>query len=166
MKMDIFRDMNRTNQTPTQNSQTQNTQMENNQMQSQAPLSEQETLEMRLSLLNQQENLKLKNNAELLKALSDLNKNIKEASKEVQRSAQEVRNYPVEVIAKNTTRMEQCLMRCEESAKKASMAYDNASELITDYENSLTKNILFGVLTSSIFASLMTGIIVIWRLKG
>lgn len=57
-------------------------------------------------------------------------------------------------------------MQCEQSAKKASIAYDNATELIKDYENSLTKNILFGVFASSIFASLMTGIITIWRLKG
>lgn len=112
-------------------------------------LTEEESLEMRLELLSQQEMQKLKNNAELLKTLRGLHTLIKESTANVQRAAHEVRAYPVEAVTQATVRIEQSVKACEKSAARAQEVYTEAARLVSKLEGSYIMWIVMASLLSA-----------------
>lgn len=106
MKMDMLRNMNqsamntaKTNAQQTVQASQQTAQQTHQQVQ---PLSEQELLEMRLALLNQQEKAKLQNNQELLKTLQDLKKNFAEIDKDLKKLSNEIQGFHVRTASEYT----------------------------------------------------------------
>ncbi len=124
-------------------------------------LSEQQTMEMRLDLLNQQEMQKLKNTAELLKTLQGLQKSIKEATSSVQTVAHEVRGYPVEVITQVTAQIELMVKNCEQAALKAQQVYSSAQETVSHFN----KHTMYMVLAASVISPLLMAVVLLfaWR---
>lgn len=81
-------------------------------------------LQDRLALLNKQELLRAKSTSEVISLLQNLQRDIKSASESVRSSAHEVRGYPVEVVSQLSTRLEVCVARCEDAAKRAVEAFE------------------------------------------
>jgi hypothetical protein len=96
-------------------------------------------LQDRLALLNKQENLRAKTNAEVISLLENLQREIKNASDNVRASAHEVRGYPVEVVTQLSTRLEVCVARCEDAARRAAELF----EKIIDANRRLEQKYLF-----------------------
>lgn len=83
-------------------------------------------LQDRLALLNKQEFLRAKSTSEMISLLQNLQRDIKSASENVRASANEVRSYPVEVVSQLSTRLEVCVARCEDAAKRAGEVFEKA----------------------------------------
>jgi len=83
-------------------------------------------LQDRLALLNKQEHLRAKSMAEAISLMQTLIKDIKATSESVRTSAYEVRSYPVEVVTQLSTRLEVCVARCEDAAKRAGEFFDRS----------------------------------------
>jgi hypothetical protein len=84
-------------------------------------------LQDRLALLNKQEFLRAKSTAEVISHLESLQREIKSASENVRASAHEVRGYPVEVVSQLSTRLEVCVARCEDAAKRAVEGFEKTN---------------------------------------
>lgn len=112
-------------------------------------LSERQILEMRVELLSQQDMKKIRDAVELVKILHSLLKAIKEAVLEVRKAAREVKGYPVEVITTVTARMEQCLSKCEQAAKRAQATYEIAQQFVIRAD----KTMAWWVVSASIMTS-------------
>ena len=123
-------------------------------------LSDAEILEMRLTLLQQQDMEKLKSSAELMKTLRDLHGLIKAATLSVQQSANAVKDYPAEVIKQSTARVEQSVKSCLEAAEKARHTYDAAVKLVSKVERQMG----WWVLASSVLTSIGTAALISWVL--
>jgi len=108
-------------------------------------------LQDRLALLNKQEFLRAKSTAEVISLLQKLQQEISSASSSVRASAHEVRGYPVEVVTQLSTRLEVCVARCEDAAKRASDLFSQ-SQSIHAQMNRYHLALLF---TSSITTSLI-----------
>ena len=127
-------------------------------------LSDAEILEMRLTLLQQQDMEKLKSNAELMKTLRDLHGLIKDATLSVKQSANEVKSYPAEVINKGTARVEQAVQQCVAASQQASQTYGAATQLVSMVE----KQILWWgawVLFASMLSPTVTAVILLWLMR-
>ena len=91
-------------------------------------------LQERLALLNKQEIFRAKSNAEMITLQQEFLKAIKIAIESVRSSAHEVRGYPVEVVSQLSTRLEVCVARCEDSAKRAGELFDRSKTLCVRVE--------------------------------
>lgn len=91
-------------------------------------------LQDRLALLNKQEHLRAKSTAEVISLLQTLIKDIKATSESVRTSAYVVRSYPVEVVTQLSTRLEVCVARCEDAAKRAGELFDCSKGLCVKVE--------------------------------
>ena len=132
-------------------------------------LSEEELLEMRLALLKRQDELKMQNNAELLKTLKDLQRSIKDSVASVQKAANEVRAYPVEAVTRVTEHVEQSLARmrdtarsCEQAARKAQEIYITAQEVA---EKSLRDTFIWVAVTAFLSSGITVLLIALLRQK-
>lgn len=96
-------------------------------------------LQDRLALLNKQESLRAKSTADVISLLKDLQRDIKSASENVKASAHEVRGYPVEVVSQLSTRLEVCVARCEDAAKRATEGFEKTNTA----HRKLEQNFLF-----------------------
>ena len=121
-------------------------------------MGESEILEMRLTLLQQQDMEKLKSTAELMKALRDLHGLIKTATLSVKQSANEVRAYPAEVISQATAKVENSVKFCVEGAERARDVYNAAQHLVTMVE----KHIVWWVIIPSILSPMVIAAILLW----
>lgn len=92
-------------------------------------------LQGRLDLLNKQEHFRAKSNAEIIALQQDLLKAMKIATENVRGAAHEVKAYPVEVVAQLSARLEVCVARCEDSAKRAGELFDRSKTLCIRVEN-------------------------------
>lgn len=118
-------------------------------------------LQDRLALLNKQEHFRAKSMAEVISLLQTLQKDIKATSESVRTSAYEVRSYPVEVVAQLSTRLEVCLARCEDSAKRTSEMFDK----IKSTHMSLARNYIMLLFTSCIGVSAIMGLMFVFLPK-
>lgn len=127
-------------------------------------LSDAEILEMRLTLLQQQDMEKLKSNAELMKTLRDLHALIKDATLSEKQSASEVRSYPAEVINKGTARVEQAVQQCVAASQQANQTYSAATQLVSMVE----KQILWWgawVLFASVLSPTVIAVLLLWLMS-
>lgn len=115
-------------------------------------------LQDRLALLNKQEFLRAKSTADMISLLQALQQDIKNASQNVRASAHEVRGYPVEVISQASTRLEVCVARCEDAAKRASELF----ERIIDANRRLEQKYLFFFFMGCTGVASVMGILFIW----
>lgn len=167
MKMDMLRNMNqsamntaKTNAPQTVHTPQQTAQQAQQQVQ---PLSEQELLEMRLALLNQQEKAKLQNNQELLKTLQDLKKNFAEIDKDLKKLSSEIQGFhvraaseysrtvqaPFDAVRKTAEEAEKVLHTICEQSQKISTSWSD-SILITSLVTTLATSTALFVLHSVI----------------
>lgn len=109
-------------------------------------------LQDRLALLNKQEFLRAKSTSEVISLLQNLQRDIKSASENVRSSANEVRTYPVEVVSQLSTRLEVCVARCEDAARRAVETFDHSKTMCIRME----KNYLWLLFMSSVLVSLIT----------
>ncbi len=159
MKMDMLRNMNQSAMN-TAKTNAQQTVQAHQQVQ---PLSEQELLEMRLALLNQQEKAKLQNNQELLKTLQDLKKNFAEIDKDLKKLSSEIQGFhvrtaseytrtvqaPFDAVRKTAEEAEKVLHTIREQSQKISTSWSD-SILITSLVTTLATSTALFVLHSVI----------------
>lgn len=167
MKMDMLRNMNQSvmNTAKTKGQQIMQTPQQTAQQAQQQvqPLSEQELLETRLALLNQQEKAKLQNNQELLKTLQDLKKNFAEIDKDLKKLSSEIQGFhvraaseytrtvqaPFDAVRKTAEEAEKVLHTIREQSQKISASWSD-SILITSLVTTLATSIALFVLHSVI----------------
>lgn len=112
-------------------------------------------LQGRLDLLNKQEFLRAKSNAEVIALLQNLLKDIKSASESVRSSAREVRTYPVEVVSQLSARLEACVARCEDAAKRAGELFERTKTLHGNVENKYMLLLFTSCLVGGLFMAVL-----------
>lgn len=162
MKMDMLRNMNQsamntakinarqTVQTPQQTAQQAHQQVQ--------PLSEQELLEMRLALLNQQEKAKLHalqdlSGQELLKTLQDLKKNFVEIDKDLKKLSSEIQGFHVRTATEYTRTVQAPFDAVRKTAEEAEKVLHTIREQSQKISTSWSDSILITSLVTTLATS-------------
>lgn len=159
MKMDMLRNMNqsamntaKTNGHQTVHTPQQTTQQAQQQVQ---PLNEQELLEMRLALLNQQEKTKLQNNQELLKTLQDLKKNFVEIDKDLKKLSSEIQGFHVKAYNNYKSSVQVPFNAVCKTAEET----NNLLHIVQEEHKNISSSWSYSIFLTSFIASLSTSIL-------
>lgn len=165
MKMDMLRNMNQSamNTAKTKAQQTvqasqQTAQQAHQQVQ---PLSEQELLEMRLALLNQQEKMKLQNNQELLKTLQGLKKNFTEIDSDLKKFSNAIQVFHANALQNYQRTVQAPMKETEKLAKET----QETLQIIQRECNNISASWNTSVFFTAFVASLSTSVISLFLFK-
>lgn len=160
MKMDMLRNMNqsamntaKTNAQQTVQTPQQTAQQAHQQVQ---PLSEQELLEMRLALLNQQEKAKLQNNQELLKTLQDLKRSFAEIDSDLKKLSKDIQGFHADALKNYQRTVLVPMEACEKTAKETQKVLETIQQESANISTSWNESIYLTAFIASFSASAFT----------
>lgn len=165
MKMDMLRDMNQSamqtgkTQTKQTTSAIQSTQA--TQTKQPAPLSEQEIMEMRLALLNQQEKAKLQNNQELLRTLQGLKKNFTEIDSDLKKLSNAIQGFHANALQNYQRTVLIPMEASEKVAKRTQDVLESIQQESANISTSWNTSIYLTAFVASFSASMITSFLFI-----
>ncbi|MBF0480670.1 MAG: hypothetical protein HQK81_14575 [Desulfovibrionaceae bacterium] len=92
-------------------------------------------------------------NSEAILASQALVRETKNAAESVRSAGHEVRTYPVEVVSQLSARLEVCVARCEDAAKRASEVFDLSKTTYSQMEGHSLWLLLIGCLGASLITA-------------